>query len=96
MKKILFALLFAMPAAVFAANSAERIGFTDIDLTKLPSIEVPAAAAPVFAAEAMLPETKPPLKPVRAEDYYFNSYILKAVEYIKKNYAKDGGRWCNV
>jgi len=90
MKKILFALLLAMPAAVFAAGSAERIDFTDINLTKLPFIEVPAAAAPVLATDTKLPETKPPLKAVRSEDYYFNSYILKAVEYIKKNYGLKG------
>ena len=88
MKKILLAILFAFPASSFAV---ERLNFTDVDFSKYASsIEVPS----VSEAKAMPAETpadfRPPLKLNRESGYYFNEYILKAVEYLKKNYGLKG------
>ena len=93
MKKILLTLLLAIPVSGYASD---RIGFEYINAKSIaesiPSVQVPMPGSPVYAEkqELSIPEVKPPLKELKASDYYFNSYILKAVEYLKKNYGLKG------
>ena len=88
MKKLILAILLAFPAASFAV---ERLDFsTDIDFTKYAFIDVPLPSEAAVVADDNNADFHPPLKADRASDYYFNSYILKAVEYLKRNYGLKG------
>ena len=87
MKKLFFALLFALPASSFAID---RLDFTDVDFSKFTSIEVPAVTESIILPAENPADFRPPLKLNREGDYYFNEYILKAVEYLKKNYGLKG------
>lgn len=79
-------IILAMP---LAASAEERLDFNDIDFNSLSEIQVPMVSAPV-ADEAKLPDFRAPLRKTEASDYYFNEYILKAVEYLRKNYGLKG------
>lgn len=87
MKKLLLALLLAVPSTAFAV---ERLDFKDIDFSKFYDIEIPAVSQSEILPESEYDNVVIPFKETKESDYYFNSYILKAVEYLKKNYGLKG------
>ncbi len=78
MNKFLLPLLLLLPGSVSAAGPGFKLD--SVTLQTLREVSLPAAPAVTvpFRAEA------------RREDRYFNSYVLKAIDYLYSNYGKLG------
>ena len=74
MTKLLLPLLFLFPAGATAQPPFDLNAVTLETVSQLPLPEAPSVAVPLRAG-------------LRGDDKYFNGYVLKAIDYLYKNYG---------
>jgi len=88
MIKFVATFLLLLPVSV---KASEQPSLSGVDPAAITSVSVVLPSAQQIVAEGQLSEVQPPLTaPDRTSDYYFNSYVLKAVNYLNKNYGLKG------
>ena len=75
MTKLLLSFLFLLPGGAYAAQPVFNLAEVTLEtLRELPAAPAPAVTIPLRAG-------------ARADDKYFNAYILRAIDYLKANYG---------